>query len=47
MVKSGGNKAATDGVNKEMKAPIMVRRTKYLNNIAEQDDRSKTAPIRL
>ncbi len=37
MDKSGANKAAIDGINKDRDAPIEVRQIKYLNNIVEQD----------
>ena len=37
MDKSGANKAAIDGINKDRKIPIKVRQMKYLNNIIEQD----------
>jgi transposase-like protein len=39
MDKSGSNKAAMDGINKERNNPIEVRQVKYLNNIVEQDHR--------
>jgi transposase-like protein len=40
MDKSGANKAAIDGINKDRDAPIEVRQIKYLNNILEQDYRA-------
>jgi transposase-like protein len=39
MDKSGANKAAMDGINKDRDVPIEVRQVKYLNNIIEQDHR--------
>ena len=39
MDKSGANKAAMDGINKDRNVPIEVRQIKYLNNIVEQDHR--------
>ena len=49
MDKSGANKAAMDGINKERDVPIEVRQIKYLNNIVEQDHRAVkriTKPMR-
>jgi putative transposase len=40
MDKSGANKAAIDGINKDRDVPIEVRRIKYLNTIVEQDHRA-------
>jgi len=40
MDKSGANKAAMDGINKDLEVPIEVRQIKYLNNIVEQDHRA-------
>ena len=40
MDKSGANKAAIDGINKDRDTPIAVRQIKYLNNIVEQDHRA-------
>jgi len=40
MDKSGANKAAMDGINKDRDVPIEVRQIKYLNNIVEQDHRA-------
>jgi putative transposase len=40
MDKSGANKAAMDGINKDREVPIEVRQIKYLNNIVEQDHRA-------
>jgi len=40
MDKSGANKAAIDGINKDRETPIEVRQIKYLNNIVEQDHRA-------
>ena len=39
MDKSGANKAAMDGINKDRDVPIEIRQVKYLNNIVEQDHR--------
>ena len=38
--KSGANKAAVDAINARRSLPILVRQTKYLNNIVEQDHRA-------
>jgi putative transposase len=38
--KSGGNKAAIDGINADRAIPMAIRQVKYLNNIAEQDHRA-------
>ncbi|CAG9931750.1 protein of unknown function [Candidatus Nitrotoga arctica] len=38
--KSGPNKTAIDGINKDRDIPIEVRQIKYLNNIVEQDHRA-------
>ena len=49
MDKSGANKAAMDGINKERDVPIEVRQIKYLYNIVEQDHRAVkriTKPMR-
>jgi transposase-like protein len=40
MAKSGANKAAIDAINAERDVAILVRPTKYLNNIVEQDHRA-------
>ena len=39
MDKSGSNKAAIDGINKDRDVPSGIRQIKYLNNIVEQDRR--------
>ena len=39
MDKSGANKAALDGINKDRDVPIEIRQVKYLNTIVEQDHR--------
>jgi putative transposase len=38
--KSGANKAAMHGINKDRDVPIEVRQIKTLNNIVEQDQRA-------
>ena len=40
MDKSGANKAAIDDIIENKEVPIIVRQTKYLNNIVEQDHRA-------
>ncbi len=40
MDKSGANKAAIDEINASREIPMVVRQTKYLNNIVEQDHRA-------
>lgn len=40
MDRSGANKAAIDGINKERNTVIEVRQIKYLNNMVEQDHRA-------
>src|SRR5512133_2872393 len=43
MDKSGSNKAAMDGVNEGRYLPIEIRQIKYLNNIIEQDHRTRSS----
>jgi transposase-like protein len=48
MDKSGANKAAIGDINTELDNRIIVRQTKYLNNIVEQDHRAikrRTRPM--
>jgi transposase-like protein len=38
--KSGANLAALEAINADREAPIKIRRSKYLNNLVEQDHRA-------
>jgi putative transposase len=38
--KSGANLAALEAINDDRETPIKIRRSKYLNNLAEQDHRA-------
>jgi putative transposase len=40
MDKSGANKASIDEISAAIEIPMVVRQTKYLNNIVEQDHRA-------
>jgi transposase-like protein len=46
--KSGANLAALEAVNASRETPIKIRRSKYLNNLVEQDHRAikrRTRPM--
>lgn len=48
MNKSGANKAAVDGINKDLEVPIEVLQIRYLKTILEQDHRTmkrSTTPL--
>jgi len=38
--KSGANLAGLNAINADREAPIKIRQSKYLNNVAEQDHRA-------